>query len=217
MASIQAVITIGFFVTLWTEASIAMPPQEVPAEVKSCKAITDDKERLKCFDGLFGGPSKPQNPPEGKQANWSIDETKSPSDGSPQVVAANLVGDTVLILRCKEQTTEAAFSTQYNYLGYKSVDVQLQINDQNPIKEVWKASMNGRAAFAPDAVAFIQSLPDNGKLSIKTTRSTDGKVKEGSFNLGAVSDVRNKIAKACDWANGSVDEPVGSIEHQDKR
>ena len=27
--------------------------------------------------------------------------------------------------------------------------------------------MNGRAAFAPDAVAFIQSLPDNGKLSIK--------------------------------------------------
>ena len=118
---------------------------------------------------------------------------------SPQVVAANLVGDIVLILRCKDQTTEAAFSTQYNYLGYKSVDVELRINDQNPIKEVWKASMNGRAAFAPDAIAFIQSLPDNGKLSIKTTRSTDGKVKEGSFNLGAVSEVRNKIAKACDW------------------
>ena len=92
--------------------------------------------------------------------NWSIDETKSPTDGSPQVVAANLVNDTVLILRCKDQTTEAAFSTQYNYLGNKTVDVQLQINDQNPTKEVWKASMNGRAAFAPDAVAFIQSLPN---------------------------------------------------------
>ena len=203
-----------------------MPPQDIPAEVKSCKAIADDKERLKCFDGLFGGPSKPQKPPEErasekapeeKQANWSIDETKSPTDGSPQVVAANLVGDTVLILRCKDQTTEAAFSTQYNYLGYKSVDVELRINDQNPIKEVWKASMNGRAAFAPDAIAFIQSLPDNGKLSIKTTRSTDGKVKEGNFDLGAVSEVRDKIAKACDWANGSVDEPVGSIDHQEKR
>jgi hypothetical protein len=106
---------------------------------------------------------------------------------------------------------------QYNYLGYKSVDVQLRINDQNPIKEVWKASMNGRAAFAPDAITFIQSLPDNGKLSIKTTRSTDGKVKEGKFDLAAVSEARNKIAKACDWADGSVDEPVGSIDHQDKR
>ena len=55
--------------------------------------------------------------------------------------------------------------------------------------------MNGRAAFAPDAVSFIESLPDNGKLLIKATRSTDGKVKEGKFNLGTVSEVRNKIAK----------------------
>jgi hypothetical protein len=53
-------------------------------------------------------------------------------------------------------------------------------------------------------------LPDNAKLSIRTTRS-DGKVKEGHFNLGAVSEVRNKIAHACDWANAPVDEPVGSI------
>ena len=224
MANIRALAIISFLVS--SGAAVAMPPQDVPAEVKSCKAIADDKERLRCFDGLFGGPSKPQKtfeeeqvikPPEEKQANWSIDETKSPTDGSTQVVAANLVGDTVLILRCKEQITEAAFSTQYNYLGYKSVDVQLRINDQNPIKEVWKASMNGRAAFAPDAIAFIQSLPDNGKLSIKTTRSTDGKVKEGKFDLGAVSGVRDKIAKACDWADGSVDEPVGSIDHQEKR
>jgi type VI secretion system VasI family protein len=225
MTNIRTVATIAFLLTVGSEAAIAMSPQEVPAEVKSCKAIADDKERLKCFDGLFRETSKPQTlpeekqvkePTEEKQANWSIDETKS-TDGIPQVVAANLVGDTVLILRCKDQTTEAAFSTQYNYLGYKSVDVQIRINDQNPIKEVWKASMNGRAAFAPDAVAFIQSLPDNGSLSIKTTRSTDGKVKEGKFNLGAVSEVRAKIAKACDWGDGSVDEPMGSIDHQEKR
>ena len=101
-----------------------------------------------------------------------------------------------------------------NESAHKSVDVQLRINDQSPTKEVWKASMNGRAGFAPDAVAFIQSLPDHGKLSIKTTRSTDGKVKEANFNLGAVSEVRNKIANACDWTDGSVDEPVGSIDHQ---
>jgi type VI secretion system VasI family protein len=226
MANIPAFATAGLLVTFASGASVAMSPQDAPAEVKSCKAIADDKERLKCFDGLFGGASKPQNipeerqakkPPEEKQSNWSIEETKSPNGGSAEVVAANLVGDTVLILRCKEQTTEAAFSTQVNYLGYKSVDVELRINDQNPIKEVWKASMNGRAAFASDAIAFIQSLPDNGKLSVKTTRSTDGKVKEGNFYLGSVSEVRKKIAKACDWADGPVDEPVGSIGHQEKR
>ena len=51
-----------------------MPPQEIPAEVKACKAITDEKERLRCFDSLFGGPSELQNPPEGAQANWSVEE-----------------------------------------------------------------------------------------------------------------------------------------------
>jgi hypothetical protein len=216
MVEIRAFVTIGVLVTLASEAAIAVSPQEVPGTMASCKAITNDMERLKCFDDLFGRLSKPQNPHERTQANWSIDETKSPTDGSSQVVAANLVGDTVLILRCKEQTTEAAFSTKYNYLGSRTVDVQLRFNDQNPIKQVWKASMDGRAAFAPNAEGFIQSLPDNGKFQIRTTRS-DGKVKEGKFDLGAVSEVRNKIAKACDWANGPVDEPVGSIEHQEKR
>jgi len=79
------------------------------------------------------------------------------------------------------------------------------------------AVADNRAAFSPDAVALIQSLPDDGRLLMKTTRSTDGKIKEANFNLGAVSEVRNKIAKACDWANGPVDQPVGSIEHQEKR
>jgi hypothetical protein len=182
----RAIATMIFLVTLASETSIALPPQT----------------------------SKPQSP-EGTQAPWSIEETKSP-DGSGQVVAANLVGDVVLILRCKNQTTEAAFSTQYNYLGWKAVDVELRIDDRTPVKEVWNSSMNGRAAFAPDPVAFIRSLPDNGKLSIKTTRSTDSKVKEGKFELGAVSEVRTKIAKACDWADGSVDEPTGSIDHREK-
>jgi hypothetical protein len=192
-----------------------MPPYDVSSEVKSCKAITDDKERLKCFDRLFSETSKPQNVPEEKQ-NWSVEESKSPTDGSSQVVAANLVGDTVLILRCKDQTAEAAFSTKYNYLGYKSVDVQVRINDQNPSKQVWKASMDGRAAFAPDAVAFIQSLPDNGKLSIRTKRS-DGKTKEGNFDLGNVSDIRNKIAHACDWDDAPGNNPVGSVDHSQHR
>jgi hypothetical protein len=217
MTHVRNLATIGFLLTLGSGASIAMPPQEVPAQVKACKAIANDKERLKCFDNLFGATPKLEKSEEGKQTNWSIEETKSPTDGSPQIVAANLVGDVVLILRCKDQTTEAAFSTQFNYLGYKSVDVELRINDEKPTKELWKASMNGRAAFAPDAIAFIQSLPDNGKLSIKAMRSTDGKVKDGSFNLGAVSEVRNKIAKACDWDNAPEDEPVGSIERQEGR
>ena len=209
MANTRALATAGLLLTLASGTSIAISPQDMSAQVKSCKAIPEDKQRLKCFDHLFGDTPKLEKSEVGKPANWSIEETKSP-DGSRQVVAANLVNDTVLILRCKDQITEAAFSTQYNYLGWKAVDVELRINDETPVKEVRKPSVNGHAAFAPDAVAFIQSLLDNARLSIKTTRTPDGKIKEGNFNLGAVSEVRNKIAKACDWDNAPVDEPVRS-------
>ena len=61
----------------------------------------------------------------------------------------------------------------------------------------------------------MQSLPDNGKVTIRTTRS-DGKVKEGNFDLGAVSEVRRKIARACVW-DDTPDEPVGSVDHLEHR
>ena len=115
----------------------------------------------------------------------------------------------MLILRCKDQTTEAAFSTKYNFLGSRFVDVTLLINDEKPFKEVWRASMDGRAAFASNAMEFIRMLPDNARLFVRTSR-TDGKTKEANFNLGHVSDIRKKIAHACDWGR-TPNEPVGSV------
>jgi len=213
MATMRALVIIGLLVTFGPEVSIATSPYDVSAEVKSCTAITEDKERLKCFDKLFRETAKPEAVPAEKQAeNWSIEESKSPKDGSSQVVAANLVGDTVLILRCKNQTTEAAFSTKYNWLGGRSVDVTLRINEERTFKQTWRASIDGRAAFAPNAVEFIRMLPDNAKLFIKATRP-DGKTKEANYDLGHVSDIRNKIANACDWDDMPGDNPVGSVDH----
>ena len=211
-SSLFAAISI-YFVIFASTASNALPPQAIPEEAKACKAISNDQQRLKCFDGLFADKPNPPNAADksANEGNWQIEEGKSPTDGSPLIVAANLVADTVLILRCKDQTTEAAFSTKYNYLGSRSVDVTLRINNEKPFKEVWKASIDGRAAFAPNAVEFIRMLPDNAKLFIKTSRS-DGKTKEANFNLGKISDIRNKIARACDW-DDTPNDPVGSVDH----
>jgi hypothetical protein len=115
------------------------------------------------------------------------------------------------VARQKPTGVEAAFSTRYNYLGSRSVDVTLRINDDKPFKQVWKASMDGRAAFASDAVELIRMLPDNAKLFVRTIRS-GGKIKEANFNLGAISEIRRKIAHACDWDDTSND-PVGLVDH----
>ena len=42
------------FLILASAALGMPPPQEILLSGKACKAITDDTERLKCFDGLFG-------------------------------------------------------------------------------------------------------------------------------------------------------------------
>ena len=201
------------FVIFGSTVAIALPPQGITEEAKACKAISNDQQRLECFDGLSADKPSPPNAADksANEGNWSIEESKSRTDGSPQIVAANLVGDTVLILRCKDQITEAAFSTTYNWLGSRTVDVTLQINDEKPLKEVWKASMDGRAAFASNAEEFIRKLPDNAKLFIRTTRS-DGKTKEAHFDLGNLSDIRKKIARACDWDETPPDHPVGSTD-----
>jgi hypothetical protein len=152
-----------YFVIFGSTTPNALPPQAITEEVKACKAISNDQQRLKCFDGLFADKPNPPNAADqsATEGNWLIEESKSPTDGSPEVVAANLVGDTVLILRCKDQTTEAAFSTKYNWLGSRSVDVTLRINEEKPFKQVWRASINGRAAFASNAVEFIRILPED--------------------------------------------------------
>jgi hypothetical protein len=98
-----AVVMVG------STVSNALPPQAITEEVKACKAISNDQQRLKCFDGVFADKPNPPNATDQpvKEGNWQIDESKSPTDGSPQIVAANLVGNTVLILRRRDQTTEA--------------------------------------------------------------------------------------------------------------
>lgn len=149
------------------------------------------------------------------QPTWSIVESKSPIYDSPQVSAAMVVGDAALILRCRDQGTEAAFSTKYTYLGDKSVTVRFRINFEDPIKELWRPSMDGRAAFAPNPVDFIRALPDNVRLFIRTI-AADGKTKDANFKLSGVSEVRDKIGRACNWP-GMPDHPTGAINPSQAR
>jgi hypothetical protein len=103
------------------------------------------------------------------------------------------------------------FSTKYNWLGSKSVDATLGVDDQKPFKEIWKASIDGRAALSPDAIVYIRTLSDNGKLLVRTSRS-DGKIKEKMFDLGNAADIRTEIARACNWDETPTD-PVGLSDH----
>jgi hypothetical protein len=149
------------------------------------------------------------------QSTWSITESRSSTDDSPQISAAMVVGDAALILRCREQKTEAAYSTRDTYLGDDSVTIRFRIDTHEPLKESWRTSMNNRAAFAPKPEDFLRALPDNGRVFIRAL-TAGGQTKDTNFILSGVSDIREKIGRACNWP-GNSDENTGSINPPQRR
>ena len=143
------------------------------------------------------------------KSGWSIIEDKSATGQSAWFSAGIVVGDAALILRCREQRTEAAFSTENTDLGEESVKVRYRIDLNEPIQQAWRSSINGRAAFAPKPMDLIRALPDNGRIFIRAIAS-DGSNKDTNFIISGTSAIRDKIARACNWSSTS-EEPVGSI------
>lgn len=194
---------------------------EIAAGIKFCKTLTDDAQRLKCFDGLFT--EKQQQPPAAKsqpELGWSIEESKSPIDDSPQVTGMlradgstdgpSLTPPTMLVLRCQEKKTEAYLTKPLIFLGTDPIKVLVRINDGKPIETQWHPSTNGQGVFAPAAVQFIRALPENGKLFIRAT-GFNGENVDGAFTLGRISEIRDKIAADCHWpAVGGPTEASGA-------
>lgn len=166
-----------------------------------CKKIPADDARLKCYDAMFTDePAKAAEKQPKAPAQWTIADSKSPVDDSPQVMAT-LEGDTpdtMLVIRCMERKTEAAILPGSHFFASERAQVLLRINDLPPATTTWSVSNNNKAVFAPAGGDFIRLLPDNAKLFVRVT-GFQGKQADATFNLADVSAARDRIANACNW------------------
>jgi hypothetical protein len=71
--------------------------------------------------------------------------------------------------------------------------------------------MNGRAAFAPKTEDFIRALPDKGRVFIRAI-AADGNNKDANFQLAGVSEIKEKIARVCNWPNATDEPTTGTIK-----
>jgi hypothetical protein len=194
----------AFLLTLAPQAP-AQSLSEALAAVKACRALGDDAQRLKCYDELAVDMPAPPAPLAADNLSleiaWNIEEGKSPLDDSPAVngFLPGIKGESALVLRCREKKTDVIFNPgSFVYLGNAPVRVLTRIDDGKVIETRWTPSTTGRGAFAPSAVDFIRALPDNGKLFLRVF-SHSGSASDGEFRLGKVSEVRERIAEACNW------------------
>jgi hypothetical protein len=190
-----------YFLTSMAAATIPLQMAAAQEAFKLCRVVKEDAERLKCYDGIaaLAGATKPDAPEP--PSVWLIDEKKSPLDDSP-VVSAGLSatdGQGMMILRCKERSSDVVvMPSRFIQCGGDSVRVTYRIDQGEPIDARWSPSSACNAVFAGSPVPFMRALRDGGRLFVRVT-DRQGVPHDAVFDLGAVGDVRAKIAAACQW------------------
>jgi hypothetical protein len=79
--------------------------------------------------------------------------------------------------------------------------ISYRINDGRPVQLAAGAPSSGTgAAFTGDVVRLLQSLPEDGDLTVRLSTRT-GATQDGHFLLGGLKVVREKLAVPCKWPN----------------
>jgi hypothetical protein len=171
-----------------------------------CRKIPDNAARLKCFDAIVPAPQQQADQSKAIQ-EWSIEDSKSSVDGSPEVFATltSVDGRSELIIRCKDRKTQLAVLPS-GLFALERGAVLLQINDGPVVTASWSASSNSKGLFAPNAVDLIKTLPDGGKLFVRAT-GYNRQADDATFQLGAVTVVKNRVSAACKWPPEGASSP----------
>jgi Type VI secretion system VasI, EvfG, VC_A0118 len=164
-------------------------------------------DRLKCIDRLLQEMAESPDPAQLQGPNWVISETTSPVDYRPQIAALTTArassqdAPSSLAIRCRAGRTELMISTtgSWKQATDSVVKVAYRINEEPSVEQSWRAAETGRSLVFPgDAVRFLRSIPDSGRILIKVYAG-NGPPYEGTFQLVGLDPVRRKIAAACNW------------------
>jgi hypothetical protein len=190
-------------------AACAEPANDAITRLKSCFQL-DGAAQIECLEKLSRElPDQDvQSSEQPTEGTWVISETTSPVDYSPVITAATLSqsnekdSPTTFAVRCRGQRTDLLVSTDgsWHALRVNRLQVDYRINDQPAVRMQWTASADGRAAlFKDDAVRFLRSLPDKGRIIISVSDG-QGPAHEATFQLTGLDAIRQKIGAACKWA-----------------
>jgi hypothetical protein len=157
-----------------------------------------------------------------EKSSWSIEDSKSPVDDSPQVQATQTIkldGDkwAALLVRCKEHETEIIVAAQQFWgtsIGGELVPVLYRINDAPPVEQKWHPGHGGSAlsssAFFPDAKkapAFLATLPDSGKIFFRVA-DFQGVTHDMTFPLDGIDEIRARVSASCKWVTPAAKPPA---------
>lgn len=184
-------------------AQSAIPPIDAPAlRLMLCSKVKEDAPRLKCFDEALAALAAPAKAPESGPAaerGWNIQESRSPVDDSPQVVAALLAEaqNAGIFFRCRERQIDGSIMPD-GFINSSRDGIRgiYRVNSEKPVEVKWSSSTASNSAFFNNAAAFLRTLPDDAKLFVRVY-DYRGAAHDAVFSLGKISEARTRIFAAC--------------------
>jgi hypothetical protein len=191
-----------------SQAVCSQPADDPVSRLKACFQL-ERTLQSECLENLSREltDKNNQNSAEPAARSWIVSETTSPVDYSPVISATTSSqpvakdAPAVFIIRCRGQRTDLLISTEGSWHASRANELQvdLRINGQPAAKMQWIASSDGRTAiFKDDAVRFLRSLPEGGRITASVSDS-QGIVHEAEFQLTGLDVIRQKIATVCNW------------------
>jgi hypothetical protein len=147
-----------------------------------------------------------------ERSAWSLSFSETGRDGAPEVYAENFArrpspgpadwgAIQKLVAFCRDHKPGLEIKTDSGAWGYSfwgpAYGVAYRVEADPAAGQIWLGSEAVNAAVLPrDAVAFLQSLPEDGVIAFRVSDAF-GRDHEASFRLRGVATVRRLIAKAC--------------------
>ena len=97
-----------------------------------------------------------------------------------------------------DRKTEVAVSIRGFIKCGPDVRVVYRVDQGQATETPWNAHSTCYLALVPSPIPFIRALADDGKIYVRMF-DHHGTPHDALFNLGKVSDVRSRLAQACDW------------------
>ncbi len=173
------------------------------AHLRAC-SLMERAERLECLEKLSRSIAPPARPVPGGD-NWIVSETTSPVDYAPMVAATTFYrggsdGSSMqLSIHCRGGRTELVVAGPAVSGSSEDYAISYRINDDQPVQlAAGSPSFGTGIAFTGDVVRLLQSLPEEGDITVRLSTRT-GAAQEGHFFLGGLRMVREKVAAACKW------------------
>jgi hypothetical protein len=182
--------------------ALAQGATDPVAHLRAC-SVMERAARIECMEKLSRD-IVPADRPKSATDNWVVSETTSPVNYAPIVVATTVSrGGTEgapvqLAIHCRSGRTELVISGPEVLAGGPSHALSYSVNDGQPVQVAAGPPQYGAGiAFAGDVVRLLQSLPEEGQVTVRILRADRNQ--SSSFALGGLKTVREKLAVACKW------------------